>query len=56
MYENSADQWVHDEGPLEFGELGAGFLIDPGLCGDGFPRKECPNGERCADEIDETKV
>jgi hypothetical protein len=50
MYENSADRWVQDEGPLELGELGAGIGIDPSLCGDGFPREECPNGEKCADK------
>jgi hypothetical protein len=49
MYENPVDRWVHDEGPLEFGELGAGLGIDPGLCGDGFAKSECPNGEKCAD-------
>jgi hypothetical protein len=48
-YENPVDAWVHDEGPLELGELGAGVGIDPSLCGDGFPREECPNGEKCAD-------
>ena len=51
MYENELDRWVHDEGPLGLGELGAGLLADPSLCGDGFPREECPNGARCADNI-----
>lgn len=51
MYENPVDQWVHDEGPLELGELGAGVGIDPSLCGDGFPKSECPNGAMCVDKI-----
>jgi hypothetical protein len=50
MYENFADEWAHSEGPLEVGELGAGVGIDPSLCGDGFPKAECPNGEKCADK------
>jgi hypothetical protein len=51
MYENAVDRGAHDEGPLEVGELGAGIGIDPNLCGDGFLRKECPNGAWCADKI-----
>jgi hypothetical protein len=27
-------------------------MIDPNLCGDGFPREECPNGDKCADKQD----
>jgi hypothetical protein len=48
-YEATAYEWAMDDSPLSLGETGAGFLVDPALCGDGFPRNECPNGPRCAD-------
>jgi hypothetical protein len=53
MYENPVDRWVHDEGPLEVGELGAGMGVDPSLCGDGYLREKCPNGTKCADKVND---
>lgn len=47
-HETGALEWAMDDSPLALGETGAGFLVDPALCGDGFPRNACPNGTRCA--------
>lgn len=46
-HETEALAWAMDDSPLSLGETGAGFLVDPSLCGDGFPRNNCPNGDRC---------
>ena len=48
-HETEALEWAMDDSPITLGETGAGLFVDPSLCGDGFPRKECPNGNRCAD-------